>query len=134
MQLQVILNHVERNKSFVYKHVSWDKSESAWKIRVQIEPRANSRAECSGCGEKCPGYDRLPEREFEFVPLWGIAVLFVYAMRRVECPSCGICVEQVPWGDGKCRQTRSYRWFLARWAKRLPWIQVAQIFTASALS
>ena len=34
-----------------------------------------------------PGYDRLPERRFEFVPLWGMAVYFVYALRRVDCPT-----------------------------------------------
>ena len=131
MQLQVILNHVEHYKGFVYQRVSWDKTTSPWTLRVQVVPRANSHAECSGCREKCPGYDRLPEREFEFVPLWGLAVLFVYAMRRVECPRCGIGVERVPWGDGKCRQTKSYRWFLARWAKRLPWLEVARIFHTS---
>ena len=131
MQFQVILNHVEHYKGFVYKRVSWDKTTSPWTLRVQVVPRANSRAECSGCREKCPGYDRLPEREFEFVPLWGLAVLFVYAMRRVECPRCGIGVERVPWGDGKCRQTKSYRWFLARWAKRLPWLEVARVFHTS---
>ena len=26
---------------------------------------------------------------FEYVPLWGIAVFFLYAMRRVDCPSAG---------------------------------------------
>jgi transposase len=34
-------------------------------------------------------------------------VLFVYAMRRVECPACGVKVEQVPWCDGKNRLTTS---------------------------
>jgi transposase len=131
MQLQSILNQVEPYKSFVYKRVSWDTSGTRRKLRVEIVPRANGRAECSGCGRRCAGYDRLPEREFEFVPLWGLAVLFVYAMRRVACPSCGICVERVPWADGKCRQTRSYRWFLARWAKRLSWLEVSRIFHTS---
>ena len=131
MQLQVILNYVEHYKGFVYNRVRWDKTTSPWTLRVRVVPRANSRAVCSGCREKCAGYDRLPDREFEFVPLWGLAVLLVYAMRRVECPRCGICVEHVPWGDGKCRQTKSYRWFLARWAKRLPWLEVARIFHTS---
>ncbi len=131
MQLQSILNQVEPYKSFVYKRVSWETSDTRRKLRVEIVPRANGRAECSGCGRRCAGYDRLPEREFEFVPLWGLAVLFVYAMRRVECPRCGVCVERVPWADGKCRQTRSYRWFLARWAKHLSWLEVARIFHTS---
>ena len=32
-------------------------------------------------------YDRLEERRFEFVPLWGILVFLAYRMRRVELPS-----------------------------------------------
>ena len=40
-------------------------------------------------------YDHLPTRRFEFVPLWQIAVYFMYAMRRVDCPTCGVKVEHV---------------------------------------
>jgi transposase len=98
---------------------------------VEVVPRANGRPICSGCHQKRPGYDRLSPRTFEFVPLWGIRVLFLYAMRRVNCPACGVTVEEVPWGDGKCQQTTSYRWFLARWAQRLSWKEVARIFHSS---
>jgi len=65
------------------------------------------------------------------VPLWNIAVFFVYAMRRVECPRCGVKVEQVPRGDGKSSLTTSYRWFLARWARRLSWKETAEAFGTS---
>lgn len=71
------------------------------------------------------------KRRFEFVPLWQIAVCFLYARRRVNCPKCGVVVEEVPWGDGKNHLTITYRWFLAGWAKRLSWRAVAQIFRAS---
>ena len=64
-------------------------------------------------------YDRLSPRRFEFVPLWGLRVFLLYAMRRVDCPRCGVTVERVPWADGKHQLTTTYRWFLARWAKRL---------------
>ncbi len=59
------------------------------------------------------------------MPLWQIAVFLVYAMRRVDCPKCGVVVEAVPWSDGKSQLTTSYRWFLAGWAKRLSWLEVA---------
>jgi transposase len=55
-------------------------------------------------------------------------VFFVYAMRRVDCPTCGVKVERVPWGDGKHGLTTTYRWFLAGWAKRLSWKEVAVAF------
>ena len=106
MQRQTILNRVERYKSFVYKKVSWDESASRLTLRVFLDHRSNGRPVCSGCGRVRPGYDRLRERTWEFVPLWQIAVLFVYAPRRVDCPECGVVVERLPWGDGKFRQTR----------------------------
>jgi transposase len=98
---------------------------------VRIEPRANGRPICSKCGKQRPGYDRLAARRFEFVPLWNIAVFFLYAMRRVNCPICGVTVERVPWSDGKEHLTTSYRWFLARWARRLSWTETAAAFNTT---
>lgn len=127
MQLKTILNRVERHKSFVYGEPRWaDDARSA--IEVPIEPRANGRPVCSGCGKRRPGYDRLKPRRFEFVPLWQIAVVFVYALRRVDCPSCGVVAERVPWSTGKSRLTTTYQWFLAGWARRLSWKEVAAVF------
>ena len=103
MQLQTILNRVQRHKSFVYRQAHFRDSDQGLALDVTIEPRANGRPVCSGCGQKRPGYDRLPARRFQFVPLWGIAVCFVYALRRVDCPRCGVTVEQVPWASGNRR-------------------------------
>jgi transposase len=128
MQLKTILNRVEPFKSFVYGKIRWVENAERPTIEVEVDARKNGRPICSGCGRPRPGYDRLPERRFEFVPLWGIAVYFVYAMRRVGCPTCGPTVERVPWAEGKCHLTTSYRWFLAGWAKHLSWQAVADRF------
>jgi transposase len=128
MQLKTILNRVEPFKSFVYGKARWAEGTVRPTLEVELHARKNGRAICSGCGRPRPGYDRLPQRCFEFVPLWGIAVHFLYALRRVECPQCGVTVERVPWAHGKCHLTTSYRWFLARWAKRLAWDEVACLF------
>jgi transposase len=128
MQLKTILNHVEPYKSFVYKKVRWSDPLAKTAIEILIEARANGQAICSGCDSRAPGYDRLPSRRFEFVPLWQIAVYFIYAMRRVDCPKCGVKVEKVPWCDGKNQLTTTYRWFLAGWAKRLSWKGVSEAF------
>jgi transposase len=77
---------------------------------VQVRPRSNSRPSCSGCGRRGPAYDRLEERRFEFVPLWGIVVFLAYRMRRVDCERCGVTVEMGPWGDGKNHLTTTYHW------------------------
>ena len=128
MQLKTILNFVEPYKSFVYKKARWADSETKTEIEILIEPRANGRGICSGCGKAAPGYDHLPTRRFEFVPLWQIAVYFMYAMRRVDCPTCGVKVEQVPWVEGKSPMTIEYRWYLAKWARLMSWKEVAECF------
>ncbi len=128
MQLKTILNRVEPFKSCVYGKAKWVEGTGRPTLEVELHARKNGRATCSGCGRPSPGYDRLPKRRFEFVSLWGIAVYFVYALRRVDCPSCGVTAERVPWALGKSHLTTSYRWFLARWAERLSWQEVASIF------
>lgn len=129
MQLKTILNRVQKHKSFLYGKVRWCETDNdRLELEVEIYPRANGRPKCSGCQRPRPGYDTLPTRRFEFVPLWGIAVFFRYALRRVNCPQCGILVEVVPWATGKRHLTDTYAWFLATWAKRLSWTEVASAF------
>lgn len=131
MQLKVILNRIQKQPGFVYE--TFDLYERGDRLILDIEIRArdHGRAVCSGCGQRRPGYDRLPRRRFEFIPFWGILVFFVYALRRVNCPKCGVKVERVPWAEGKSPVTTAYGWFLARWAKRLSWKDVAEVFHTS---
>ena len=128
MQLKTILNRVQKFKSFVYGTICWVEDAKEPTIEAALCPRANSRPICSGCGRKRPGYDRLPIRRFEFITMWGIKVFFLYAPRRVDCPTCGIRVERMPWSEGKHRLTEAYAWFLAGWARRLSWKEVAVAF------
>jgi transposase len=130
MQLQTILNRVERHKGFVYAAVRFGDAERSV-LEATIRERSASRPICSGCGQRGPGYDRLPERRYQFVPLWALTVFLVYAPRRVDCPRCGVKVERVPWAEGKSQLTTSYQWFLASWSKLLPWQQVAKVFRTS---
>lgn len=128
MHLKTILNHVQKFKSFVYGAVRWVEEANEPTIEAELRPRANGRAICSNCGQQQPGYDTLPVRRFEFIPMWGIKVFFIYAPRRVNCPDCGVRVERMPWVVGKHQLTQSYAWFLAGWARRLSWSEVAGAF------
>jgi transposase len=127
MQLKTVLNRVHRIKGFVYGKMRFAENT----LEIAVRPRRGSRPVCSGCGRRGPGYDTLAARRFHFVPLWAIPVVLVYAMRRVDCRRCGVTVEMVPWGDGKRHLTRAYAVFLARWARRLSWKEVAAIFQTS---
>jgi transposase len=129
MLFKTILNRVQKFKSFLYQQVRW--TEGGGALEIEVAERANARPACAGCGKLRPGYDRLAPRHFEFVPLWGLKVFLVYAPRRVQCPACGVRVEAMPWALGKRPLTQAYGWFLAGWAKRLCWKEVAQVFHAS---
>ncbi|MGA9255942.1 MAG: ISL3 family transposase [Terracidiphilus sp.] len=96
-----------------------------------MEPHRSMRGRCSQCQKPAPGYDRLAERCWLFVPLWGIPTHFRYAPRRVECAEHGVMVEQIPWSEGKRPVTRAMMGFLARWARRLSWRETAQVFQTS---
>jgi len=131
MQLKTILNRVHKIQGFVYDKIRLCEIEGELFLDVLVRPRQGNRPVCSGCGKKRPGYDTGDHRHFPFIPLWGIQVFLVYAMRRVNCPLCNIKVEQVPWVDGKKSLTKAYQWFLAGWAKRLSWQEVASVFQRS---
>jgi hypothetical protein len=70
-------------------------------IEITLVPHGGIRGRCARCRRPAPGYDRLPQRRWLFVPLWGIPTNFCYAPRRVECAEHGVVVEHIPWNDGK---------------------------------
>lgn len=131
MQLQSILRRLQPLPGFVYAKVEWAGGKRRPSLLVHVRPRKGSRAVCSICCKKRPGYDTLDERLFDFVPLWGIAVSLVYSMRRVECSRCGVTVEMVPWSSGKMHTTHALVWFLASWARVLSWSEAARRFRTS---
>jgi len=129
MNLVTILNHCYHFRGFVYQSTRFVQDKNT--LEVVVRPRRGSATVCSGCHQPAPGYDRLPVRRFEFIPFWGILVFFLDCMRRVNCPSCGVVVEEVPWGEGKHQLTQAYMLFLARWARKLSWKETAETFHTS---
>ena len=84
MQLKTILNHAQKQPGFVYESVRLVKGAGRAEIEVGLRSRVGTR------------------------PLWGLAVFFVYVMRRVDCLRCGVRVEAVPWAEGKNQLTTTY--------------------------
>ena len=131
MQIKTILNRIQKHRGVVYGAVRLEEQIGGLALTVDIAPHRRNRPRCARCGNPGRVYDRLVPRRFEFVPLWGVRVFFLYIMRRVDCAHCGVTVEQVPWADGKHQLTTTYMWFLATWAKRLSWKEVARVFRTS---
>jgi len=79
--LKTILRELHPIKGFVYQSVAWDPVIPK-AVRVEVAERHGCRGICSGCGTKGPGYDRQPERQWDFIPFWGLLVFLVYAQCR----------------------------------------------------
>ena len=126
MLLTRLLNACHHFPGFVY--IAARLIEATSTIEIDVRPRRGSRPRCSCCGKAGAGYDVLPVRRFEFIPIWGYAVQLLYGMRRVNCRTCGVKVEQVPWANGKHTLTRAYMLYLAHWARKLSWKETALSF------
>jgi transposase len=126
MLLTTILNHCQRFAGFVMEKASLCRKTNS--IDVAVRARANSKPICSSCDKPGSTYDHLAARRFQHVPIYNMKVTFVYRMRRVDCKSCGVTVETVPWGSGKRRMTNTFMLFLGHWAKLLSWKQTAKCF------
>ena len=74
---------------------------------VEVAPTWR-RPRCSECGDTCPGYDRGRGRRWRHLDLAGMTLHLRYDTRRVDCPRCGVKVEQVPWSDSGSWFTRPF--------------------------
>src|SRR6266481_1597876 len=133
MQLEVktILNRIQHFVGFVYSEIRLRSLKRKLYVEITIEPHQGIGGKCSECRKPAPGYDRLPERWWRFVPLWGIATWFRYPPRRVQCAEHGVVVEHIPWSEGKRPVTTAMMCFLSRWARRLSWRETARAFQTS---
>ncbi len=72
MRIETVLNKCLKFKSFVIKSTRFSEKEDA--IIFEFVPRKNSKPVCSKCNMVAPGYDKLPIRKFQFIPIWGFLI------------------------------------------------------------
>lgn len=130
LTIKSILNIVQPIKGFTYETVRFSKV-APDTIEAAVVPREGSRARCSGCGQPCATYDHMNARSWVMPPLWCFSMVLIYTMRRVNCAHCGVIIEKVPWASGKHGLCDGFRLFLAHWARKLSWEEVALSFKVS---
>jgi transposase len=136
VKLKTLLNETQPFNGFIYESAELKKITKAFgiqkmELQVMIREHKQRKPYCSQCGQLAPVYDHLPMRDWLHVPLWNIPVRMFYAPRRVDCPTCGITVETMPWNEGKRPYTKAMMIFLCQWARRLSWREVATVFGVS---
>jgi transposase len=95
---------------------------------LAVRPRWRT-PRCSGCGCRRPGYDQLAERYWRHLDFGGVEVWLRYARRRVDCPRCGVVVEQVPWSEApESRFTTDFELAAAYLVQRCDKTSVTEMF------
>lgn len=74
---------------------------------------------CGDCGRRRPAYDRSPLRRWRHLALGRVVFWLQYAPRRVDCRTCGVRVEQVPWAAPAARFTFAFEEMVAYLAQRM---------------
>ena len=125
----MLVESIARRTLGIKDHRVVEAIKSSEGITIRLELRKRRRLPCSRCGTRGRVRDRLRERTWRHVPLWGIPVALRYAPARVRCERCGaVRVEAIPWSQGKCRLSVGLIWLLAAWTKLLAWDVVAKMF------
>jgi len=62
---------------------------------VDVTPTTRN-ARCGGCGRQGAGYDERPRR-WRHLDFAGMRIVLRYSIRRVDCDTCGVTTELVPW-------------------------------------
>lgn len=100
MRITTLLRRLLGVSHTVVRRVRFDGDQ----LLVDVSPSWR-KPRCGLCGQRAPGYDRPKERRWRDVALGGVVVWLVYQVRRVECATCGIRVERVPWAAHDSRFT-----------------------------
>lgn len=85
---------------------------------VDVKPRWR-RARCPKCDEPCSIHDTRPVRTWRDLAFGKQVFWLRYAPRRVNCATCGVHVEQVPWATDGSRFTRRLEELVAYLAQQM---------------
>lgn len=125
----MLIASIVRRTLGIKRHVVKRVEETETGLVITLDVYRGRKQVCSRCGTFARVRDRLKERAWKHVPLWGIPVTLRYRPARVKCPQCQkVCVEAIPWSQGKCRLSSGLIWSLSAWCKLLAWDQVAMLF------
>src|SRR2546422_3980126 len=89
---------------------------------VHIDRLGKRLLRCGVCRERCQEvHDIRKEREWRDLSMRKLALKLRYRPRRVECPRCGVRVEEFPWAEPWARATTALSNAVAVLARELSW-------------
>jgi transposase len=124
------------DRATVIEAVEEDEDDS---IVAHVRPRRDSKRRCGRCGQRAPGYDQGEgRRRWRALDLGTVRCYLEADSPRVDCPTHGPTVAQVPWARHDTGHTRDFddlaAWLVTHTAKstlcellRIAWRTVGSI-------
>lgn len=114
----------------VYRH---EIDPEAKTLRLWVrKKRGNRWFVCSGCGRKFTEYYDCSEREVRDLPWGEFQARVVVEVYRVDCPDCGVKVEQIPPVPSKAPYSKRFEDAVGQACESAPARQVARRFGIAA--
>ena len=89
---------------------------------VHIDRLGKRLLRCGVCRQRClEVHDMRKEREWRDLSMRKLPLKLRYRPRRVECPRCGVRVEDFPWAEPWARVTTALSNAVAVLARELSW-------------
>ena len=91
-------------------------------MRVHIDRLGSRLLRCGVCGKRCREvHDIRKQREWRDLSMRKLPLKLLYRPRRLECPRCGVRVEEFPWAEPWARVTTALSNAVAVLARELSW-------------
>lgn len=96
-------------------------------VVVRVALRERRRMRCSGCAQPVRGAYDTRLGSWRHLDLGRVRCVIRCEVRRLECPGCGVRVEQVPWARAGSRFTRAFEDTCVYLVKHAPKTTVAAL-------
>jgi len=99
-------------------------------VVADVKPTA-SVPYCSGCGRAVRKVHDTRSRKWRHLDLAGMKLTLRYPLQRVDCETCGVLVEMVPWAEADSWFTRDFEEQVAFFAQKADKTMVSQAMSVA---
>jgi len=119
---EVLIETFIRKQLHLKAHTVTKVEETDEYMLVHIDRLGKRLLRCGVCRQRClEVHDIRPEREWRDLSRRKLPLKLRYRPRRVECPRCGVRVEDFPWAEPWARVTTALSHAVAVLARELSW-------------
>src|SRR5216683_3232706 len=121
-RIEVLVETFIRKQLGLKAHTVTKVEQTAEFMIIHIDRLGDRLLRCGLCRQRCREVHSVrKEREWRDLSMRNLPLKLRYRPRRVQCPRCGVRVEDFPWAEPWARVTTSLANAVARLARELSW-------------